>query len=312
MPFPTLFSFWVATLIASLIAAQNTPAQPAEVPPDVFEAKPDGYLYAGYPGVFDNLRRVDHDGITVEAWIYLTGMPEDANYQDDNYRGSGQWVIFAKPGSYYTVIRGRDLGSVWGRRDPEGLSSIIFATAPQPTPNNATGGFNGSFIEHEDYPLNRWVHIARQIWEPREERDNVRSANYYDSIFESIGGQIGDLMGRTPAPFVIGGTPIVSFKVGAQWGATYASMQGYVDAVRVSKGFRYDIQHAGQKINPPRHFKPDAQTIALWQFKEGPGAPFYRDSSRNDYTLFPGGSLAVQPHGKVAATWGEIKTRKQF
>ena len=135
----------------------------------------------------------------------------------------------------------------------------------------------------------------------------MRSANYYDSIFESIGGQIGDLMGRTPAPFVIGGTPIVSFKVGAQWGAAYASMQGYVDAVRVSKGFRYDIQDIGQEIKPRRHFQPDAQTIALWRFEEGPGAPFYRDSSRNDYTLFPGGSLSVHPRDKVATTWGRIK-----
>ena len=110
MKFNTISSYGIATFIILILAAPSVIAQHESVPRDVLELRPGGYAYADYPGVFDKLRRVDHDGITVEAWIYLTGMPEDANYQDDNYRGSGQWVIFAKPGSYYTVIRGRDLG----------------------------------------------------------------------------------------------------------------------------------------------------------------------------------------------------------
>ena len=299
----------VFTLIACLLLAQNTFAQAEEIPPDVFEARPDSYLYADYPGIFDNLRGVGHNGITVEAWIYLTDRPKAGDYTWDNDPG-GQWVIFAKPGSYYVILSGKDLGKGGLKRLPEDTAFLRFSLSPQPHPDRleATGGILSAILP-EDYPFSRWVHVGVQIM---EERNNVRTINFYNRIYDSGGGVIDDLMGRTPAPFVIGGTPIVKFKEGSQWGDKFESMKGYIDAVRVSKGFRYDVKKVGQEIRPPRHFRPDAQTIALWRFEEGPGAPFYRDSSRNGYTLFPGGSLAVHPRGKTSTTWGNIKRGARF
>ena len=111
-------------------------------------------------------------------------------------------------------------------------------------------------------------------------------------------------MGGTPAPFVIGGTPIIQFKEGARWGQQHTSMKGYIDSVRVSMGFRYDVHG---NIHPKRRFSADARTIALWHFEEGPGAPSYADASGNGYTLAAGGSLSVHPSDKVATTWGRIK-----
>ena len=113
-------------------------------------------------------------------------------------------------------------------------------------------------------------------------------------------------MGRTSAPLMIGGATVVRFKEGSKWGYQYGSMEGYIDEFRISKGFRYGANNGGE-IRPRRHFRADAQTLALWRFEEGPGAPFYRDSSRNGYTLFPGGSLAVHPRDKAATTWGSLK-----
>ena len=81
-------------------------------------------------------------------------------------------------------------------------------------------------------------------------------------------------------------------------------MKGYIDEIRISQGWRYVPKG---NIHPPRNFRVDKRTIALWRFEEGPGAPFYRDSSGNDYTLFPGGALAVQPRARKVSTWGSQK-----
>ena len=59
-------------ILLVFLVTENTFAQPEEVPRDVLELRPDGYAYADYPGVFDNANR---DGITIEAWIYLTDKP---------------------------------------------------------------------------------------------------------------------------------------------------------------------------------------------------------------------------------------------
>lgn len=290
--------------VAGVLSAPQIFAQPEDVPSDVFEAHPDGYLYADYPGVFDVLNRIDHDGITIEAWVYFTDQPKDGDYIHGE-PPEGQWIIFAKPGSYYVELTGRDLGSVLDRRDPAGMTTLSFAIAKQPTIQGAGGASSGHLIYPEDFPLSQWVHVAMQIMAPT--REITRTFNFYDSLYSSRGEIRGTPMGRTPAPFVIGGTPIVNFKEGAQWGHKHESMKGYIDEVRVSKGHRYNIEQQKHQIHPPRQFKRDTRTIALWRFEEGPGAPFYRDSSGNDYTLFPGGSLAVQPHGTAAIIWGAIK-----
>ena len=275
----------------------------ADIPPDVFKAQRDGYLYADYPGVFDD---AEDEGITVEAWIYLTDKPKDGIYLNWEDR-EGQWIIFAKPGSYHVVIRGRDLHSAIEEHDPEGSTYLQFTFTRQPT---ATHAGESSFTRHippGDFPFARWFHIATQIV--------VTEAGSHREYFidgNSMGSSLKPApMRRTPAPFLIGGTPNINFKDGSRWGDVYEeSLRGYVDEVRVFKGFRYVLN---ENFRPKRRFGADEQTIALWHFDEGPGAHVYRDSSGNDYHLFSGGSLAtaVDPRRKLATTWGNLKQPAQ-
>ncbi len=292
----------IFTLIACFLVVLHTFAQPEEVPPDVLELRPGGYVHADYPGVFDN---IEGDGITIEAWIYLTARPKDGAYTLPEVR-EGQWIIFAKPASYYVVIRGRNLLSALEMRDPEGSSFVHFATAGQPTAKGVPGGGGATVrLLPVEYPLSLWVHIAYQIIGSKHETNRM----YYFGRKYFGKGHKANAIGRTPAPLLIGGTPLVKFKEGAEWGDKYESMKGYIDEVRVSEGWRYG---EGKVIRPKRHLSADAQTIALWRFGEGAGAPSYRDSSGNGYTLTAGGSLSVHPRDKVVTTWGNIKRGLPF
>ena len=299
MKFNTTSFLGIASLIARLLLVSRAFAQPEAVPPDVFEARPDGYVYADYPGVFDD---AGGDGITIEAWIYLTARPNDGIYWGPQDR-EGQWVIFAKPGSYHVVMRGRDQSRKFDMEDPEGTAWIEFSV----------GGTYARRLLPEEYPLNRWTHVAYQIVSRKHE---ILDQAFIDRKPSGIGRGSGPL-GRTPAPFVIGGTPVVTFKAGHPWGVEHrfvvhpwgdehSSMEGYIDEVRVSEGWRYAAAFPN-KIRPRRHFPADAQTIALWRFEEGAGAASYRDASGNGYRLFPGGTLAVHPQDKAAVTWGNLK-----
>lgn len=270
-------------------------AQPEEVPADALKLKPGGYVYADYPGVFDD---VEGDGITVEAWIYLTGKPEDG---DHALSSVGQWIIFAKPGSYYVSISGMHVPQR-GAILPDGSTWLNFGIGVQPDSFGWTWDDWGESIPPEDYPRSRWVHLAQQIV---ERNDEAHAYHYFERVLISQSGPL-EPVGRTSAPFLIGGTPIVKFAEGSEWGRLYESMLGYVDEVRVSKGFRYGTER-GNRIQPERKFRADGKTVALWRFEEGPAATLYRDSSGNGYTLFPGGSLSVSPRGKLTTTWGALK-----
>ena len=90
------------SLVCWLAIVHHCFAVPDEIPPDVFKTQRDGYLYADYPGVFDD---PEGEGITVEAWIYLTERPKEG----DSFAPGRQWIIFAKPFSYFVTIDGREL-----------------------------------------------------------------------------------------------------------------------------------------------------------------------------------------------------------
>ena len=300
MKFNTISSYGIATFIISILAAPSVIAQHESVPRDVLELRPDGYAYADYPGVFDNAIR---GGITIEAWIYLTGKPKDANF--DNLATGGQWVIFAKPGSYSADLRGRNLGSKFDMEEPDGTVYLQYTISAQPSPKIGAPGAVFIPLRPHEYPLRCWVHIAYQI---KQEQNKITKQLFFDGRGKGEGRK-NSVMGRTPSPFVVGGAPIVKFKEGAQWGHQHESMRGYIDGVRVSRGFRYDL---GGNIHPQRRFEVDVWTIALWHFDEGPGATAYRDSSGNGYILTAGGSLSVYSQGKLATTWGSIKCCAQF
>ena len=294
----TVSSLGIATLIVSFLIALHAFSQPEKLPPDVLELLPKGYVYADYPDVFDNANR---DGITIEAWIYLTDKPKDADF--DDLATGGQWVIFAKPGSYSAELRGRNLGSKFDMEEPDGTVYLRYTISPQPSPKVGAPGAIFIPLRPHEYPLRRWVHIAYQI---KQEQNKITRQHFFDGRGKSEGRK-NSVMGRTPSPFVVGGAPIVKFKEGVQWGHRHESMRGYIDGVRVSRGFRYKLQI---NIHPQRRFDADVWTIALWRFAEGPGATAYRDSSGNGYTLVAGGSLAghaLHPRNKLAITWGSLK-----
>ena len=289
-------SFGILISIVWLILTQHAYAIPETVPRDVLTLRPDGYVYADHPGVFDD---AEGEGITIEAWIYLTERPEDWNYASANSR-EGQWIIFAKPSSYFVTITGRDLGSGLDLRDPEGTTYVDFGVQ-----RLDGGGMHSGIWGHEipprDFPLRRWAHIAYQI---SEKGNHTKTMSYYDGI--GGGGSFDSAIGRTDAPLLIGGSGRVTLKNGRYWGREYGSMKGYIDEVRVSKGFRYgDVPR--RTIRPKRGLRADGRTIALWRFEEGPGATRYADSSGNGYTLRAGGSLAVEARDKLATTWGSLK-----
>ena len=119
--FTTGLTIFFLTLIVSIFVAPHGFAVPEGIPPDVFKAGRDGYLYADYPGVFDD---AEGEGITIEAWIYLTDRPKDGDYWDTN---EGRWLILGKPGSYHVSTTGRDLGSPIGPDAQEGLTYMWFA-----------------------------------------------------------------------------------------------------------------------------------------------------------------------------------------
>ena len=119
MRFKTAYVFCALTLIALISVVPRVVALPETVPRDVLKLRPDGYVYADYPGVFDD---AEGEGITIEAWIYLNERPQVGDSHDPERR----WLIFAKPFSYFAAIVGRDLGCDVGRRDPEGTVYIRF------------------------------------------------------------------------------------------------------------------------------------------------------------------------------------------
>ena len=300
----TYYKTLFAILLAALLVVPIASAQPEEVPPDVFEAEPGGYLYADYPGVFEDADGDEAfgDGITIEMWVYFTEIPPERQWHRPY-----NWIIVAKPGSYYISAGGRALLDSVDPLLPEGTTRLILAVEDQPDERHGCcgRGVGGWLIEPGEFPLSRWVHIAYQIV---VKKDGTHDTQFYDRHGEGR-GRFRAPMGRTEAPLFVGGAPIVTFENGVKWGDLFGtpefeSMKGYIDEIRISKGWRYVPKG---NIHPQRNFRVEKRTIALWRFEEGPGAPFYRDSSGNDYTLFPGGSLDVQPLSKMNITWGSLK-----
>ena len=298
MTFNTILSM---TLIAAILVANNVFAQPEEIPPDVFEAQPGGYLYADYPGVFDVAEgdEARGDGITIEMWVYFTEIPPERQSRHWEH-----WALVAKPASYFISAAGRPLEDASG--DPEGHTKLIFAVEDTEE-GCCSRGEGWRSYEPGEFPLKRWLHIAYQLV---VKKDGTHRTEFIDRFGEGR-SRFSGKMGRTEAPLFIGGAPTVTFE-NDEWGTwntdffgnpILESMKGYIDDIRITKGWRYGPGN----IRPQRKFRVEERTIALWRFEEGPGAPFYRDSSRNGYTLFPGGSLPVQPLATRATTWGSLK-----
>ena len=291
--------------MAGLVVIQRVCALPAGVPDHVFEARPGGYAYADYPGIFDDI----DVGITIEAWIYLNESPEN---RERDLAPNGNWLIFGKPGSYFFNISGQNLADSLERDRLEGFSRIGYGIEKKSEAGSWGYNSHEHGVAHESYQR-RWIHIALQI---SVVKDGIHYMAFYDQRWPGGGGN-PRFMGRRNSPLMIGGPNPKSTYEG--W-KRFESMKGYIDEVRVSKGTRYKRvwlpnRNRSEKIQAKRPLQVDARTIALWRFEEGPGAHFYRDSSGNGYTLFPGGTLSpvlspVDARGKVTTTWGRLKRRR--
>ena len=305
MIFDRVTSLSALSFTVWLLVAQHAFAE--WVPPAMLKLWPGGYVYADYPGVFDD---VEGDGITIEAWIYLEGRPKD---NLPRHESAGKWIIVAKPGSYLISVDGRELD-----RDADLPTGAVFFRYKteyvyhRGTDKGGSGSVGYIFLPHK-FPFRDWIHVALQIVGDDE---GARAQTYYDGNKRGPSGiGSGGPIRQTEAPLIIGGCPkSLTFENGSVWRESgfYESMKGYIDEVRVSKGFRYGAI-LGNLFRPNRRFQADGRTIALWRFEEGPGSRTYHDSSGNGYTLFAGGSLAtaVDPRDKLATTWGSLKRRAQ-
>lgn len=298
MRFNAVSSFGIGSLMVSFLISPLAFSEYEAVPPDVLELLPGGYVYADYPGVFED---IEGDGLTFETWIYMTERPKE---RPNGLVADGQWLIFAKPGSYYATISARTLTDGFDRTRPPGTLWAQFGIS-----RRLRFGWSAAFVKHEissdEFRTGRWVHIAYQI---AADRPNVRWTQFFDRRHITPNQAKGPI-GFRESPFLIGGIRHLPFENEAGWFGPehFESLKGYIDEFRVSKGWRYAEDEG---VRPERRFESDARTIALWHFDEGPFAPRYADSSGNGYTLVAGGSLAghvVHPRSKLAVTWGNIK-----
>ena len=282
-------------LISIMWFASHAHAVPYHIPPDVFEAKPSGYLYADYPGVFDDF---EPDGLTIEAWVYFDNHPGDHDGEEGAY-----WFVLGKPGSYFFTLKGRVRTNDGDMDWPNGTVWVEFRRELQhDDPRRRAWGIARRRIERDVFPRRSWIHLGIQIMPPATE---FRNNWFFDKLLFATSGT-ADAIARVDTPFLVGGFMYIQMPWG-EWGHLFENMEGYIDEVHVSRGLRYGRNR--EQSRPPRHFRRDDSTIALWRFAEGPGATIYRDSSENGYHLVPGGSLAVGSHGMITTLWGNIKTR---
>jgi hypothetical protein len=246
-----------------------------------------GYLYADH---HDELMMTP-DGITVEGWFYL-----------DEYPPEGEFLapLILKPGSYAIFLADR---VKFARLvDPGPYVQLDFwdyLGAPVPGRFGCSGYHEGTMWLNPDtnrIPSGEWMHVA---FEMRDRDGDILFSKYLNGR-RMQGRRWVSFVGESDAPFYIGGVPRPH---ACSYRPRYASWPGAVDAVRVSRGVRYDRD----AFAPEPDLRVDESTIALWRL-DGPAAA-YEDLSGNGHTLASGGTLPVLPKPKLATTWGALKDR---
>ena len=281
-----------------LFIVQRGDAQAEPVPRSVLELHRGRYVYADHPRVFD----LREEGITIELWAYFTNTPKDDE----------MWLIFARPGSYFLTLTGEGVGYA-GVANAEDKGTLFLGFGVEKLYNRGLWDqtISGNRILRNDFPVRQWVNIVCQI--KRIEDNKAQFTLSFDDA-EDLGPpefirfrtSIAMPMGTSDFPLLIGGRKPITMEDGKEWHANkyrFESMEGYIDEISVSRGWRYGEMFP---IKSKRRLKSDRDTIALWRFMEGNP---YLDSSGNRHKLRVGGSLAVGSQGKLATTWGQLKTR---
>lgn len=220
-------------------------------------------------------------GFTAEAWFLLEDIPKPGE----------KFVVLQEPGTFRISVISR----------PEGVVEVEFLTG------HRLGGSSGYEVLRE--PKGKWHHVGvmarRKGWAVTYLLDG-KAMGYLENrdpnlmVTIDMGG--GNIIQQPQEPYdfndadviVIGPTrepPRVwrGERVKEDIGYKFASMVGYIDEIRISKGIRYEIKRSGREgiyQIPKGPFKADANTLALWHLSEGEMALKYKDSSgRGNYLI---------------------------
>jgi hypothetical protein len=229
---------------------------------------------------------------TVEAWVYPTTPPAGNVYamilsQQVEMRlasDNGEWEEIKKgidwqTGDLFLLIRGH----IMVKGVPATKGTVI-ALSP-----------------------NQWHHIAYQS----DGREEATIVNDFAKIRKwPIGWPLAHDLAHFehPKDFTLGG---FGKKIQIHDNFFRGPFAGYIDEVRISTVARYDISKNG--FTPRDKFKKDHETLALWHFDEPGGTRRFSDASGHAHHLVGEGGastgipLAVEPHGKLTTTWGQLK-----
>ena len=237
------------------------------------------------------------DELTFEAWIYPTAPPDTKDTVLTILYQQVDMVIVNNEGQF------NDLANVLNTDPPKGDLVLLMSSY-----------LDGKFGQTLSFPiplaLNQWYHIAYQV-----------KGNQVTAIVNDFGAthQHGQPLGHDrdpralrPKDFVLGGFGKIIVLPGRPPAKSFLdSFTGYIDEVRISTVARYDVKK--KEFMPDEKFKKDAKTVALWHFDEPDGTEQFSDASGNANHLMGkngakvGNALTVEPHGKLATTWGRLK-----
>lgn len=279
-------------LVVALLLFWCRVASAAAVPPSPaggghFQIYASGdYAFVAEHDAFDS-KNLLKNGFTIELWFYIsrplkalntaTGQPFD------------KWVMLFKADNYQLTLHPTSAPIV--SRGTRGL-----------------GGFGPTLRETPS--INQWHYVAIIIG-----KGYVQKA-VNTQLWEGQGGFLP--LENTDSPLCIGGglAPLPSTFPGPFLGKPFwmPFTGGFIDEVRISDIVRYPrFENLKGTIKvPPVPFEPDAHTVALWHFDvDGFPGSKWRDASGNGHHLtYHGNYLGVEPVGKLATTWGELKSRR--
>ena len=227
---------------------------------------------------------------TVEAWVYPT-TPPDGNIYAEILSQQLQMEVASDNGEWENVKKSID----WQTGD----LFLIFRS------HITVGGKPATQGRIIALSPNQWNHIAFQS----KEKETTAIVNDVTNILPRKTTLAHDLAHfQHPKDFTLGG---FGEKIEIHDDFFWGSFAGYIDEVRISTVARYDVSKDG--FTPRNKFKKDRETIALWHFDEPSGRQIFSDASGQAHHLVGEGGartgipLAVELHGKLTTTWGQLK-----
>lgn len=244
--------------------------------------------------IFDVLLPKGTDEFTVEAWVYPTPL-SDKNTTAMILSQQVQMRVVSYENDGYDLLK-KSIN--WRRGD---LLLIVDGYAP----------FAGKIGRVPFFPItispNQWYYIVYQA-KSKQTTTIVNSLTRTLPQGTIIAHDLSALW--HPKDFTLGGFG-EKIEIPNVAKSFLGSFTGYIDEVRISTVARYDV--AKKAFAPHGKFKADVKTVALWHFDEPSGTRNFSDASGNAYHLVGKGGaktgipLAVEAHGKLATTWGQLK-----